>query len=154
MTTWIKVSLASIALGGLLAGCATYDYDYGYGYGYSRPYYYGYDYGPAYYDYPYYGPAYYGAPAIGFNFGYRDFDRHRRGGGRHLDRGSHNYTAGHRGSSRPAPVSQARGDRTRGRVTALHGHVPAARAPQRTQRAQRGGGNGNAARATMRAEQQ
>ena len=58
MSTLTKSLLASIAVVGLLAGCATYDY----GYGYSQPYYgygYGYDYGPSYYDYGYYGPGYY-----------------------------------------------------------------------------------------------
>src|SRR6185437_8650529 len=82
MNTLTKSLLASIAVVGLLAGCATYDY----GYGYSQPYYgYGYDYGPSYYDYGYYGPGYYiGPPAVGFDFGFRDRDRHEHAGRRHV----------------------------------------------------------------------
>jgi len=84
MNTLTKSLLASIAVVGLLAGCATYDY----GYGYSQPYYgygYGYDYGPSYYDYGYYGPGYYiGPPAVGFDFRFRDRDRHEHAGRRHV----------------------------------------------------------------------
>ena len=84
MTTLTKSLLASIAVVGLLAGCATYDY----GYGYSQPYYgygYGYDYGPSYYDYGYYGPGYYiGPPAVGLDFQFRDRDRHEHAGRRHV----------------------------------------------------------------------
>jgi hypothetical protein len=84
MNTLTKSLMASIAVVGLLAGCATYDY----GYGYSQPYYgygYGYDYGPSYYDYGYYGPGYYiGAPTVGLDFGFRDRGRHEYAGRRHV----------------------------------------------------------------------
>lgn len=153
MRTWMKAGLVSLALGGLLAGCATYDY----GYAYDQPYYYGYgyNYGPGYYDYPYYGPAYYyGGPAIGLNFGYSDFDRHGRAYRRHSGYRSRDYTAQHRANSRPAPVSHARGGRphARGSVATTTRHaVPRAPAPGR---AQRGGGGRRDAQSSMRAEQQ
>jgi hypothetical protein len=113
MNTLTKSLLASIAVAGLLAGCATYDY----GYGYSQPYYgygYGYDYGPSYYDYgPYYGPGYYAGPSVGLNFGFRDRGGHERAGRRHV--GSRSFA---RSESRPRMATRSASPNTRnGRFT-------------------------------------
>jgi hypothetical protein len=77
----VTSSLAALAAGLILGGCAVAPVDGPYAYGYARPYYY--DSGPAYYDtwpgyYPgyYYGSPYYGSPAIvgSFRFGGSDRD--------------------------------------------------------------------------------
>ena len=77
MKSVIRSTLAAVAAGVALAGCATYDY--GYGYSYPQPYNgysYGYDNGPYSYDYGsyYYGAPAYVAPSIGLGFTYRDRD--------------------------------------------------------------------------------
>ena len=74
-------SLAALAAGLILGGCAVAPVDGPYAYGYARPYYY--DNGPVYYDtWPGYYPGYYyyGPPAVvgSFRFGERD---HRWSGG-------------------------------------------------------------------------
>lgn len=79
-------SLAALAAGLILGGCAVAPVDGPYAYGYARPYYY--DSGPGYYDtwpgyYPDYpGYYYYGSPAIvgSLRFGGGDRD-HRWNGG-------------------------------------------------------------------------
>ncbi len=79
MNRLLKSLFVAAAVAGALSGCATYDY----GYGYTQPYY-GYDASPYTYDYGYgypytynYSPGYYvGPPAVGFDFRYRDNDRH------------------------------------------------------------------------------
>lgn len=150
MNTTIRAACASLAMAGLLAGCATYDYGYGYdrpyyGYGYDRPYYgYTYDYGgPYYYDY---GPYYYGAPSIGFGFTYRDhgrrdrhhYDRHRQAAAAH-----HDHSGRRQANARPAHANPSHGHQ--GAVA--RNRVPPAPAPQRST------GSRRAAQATMRAEQ-
>jgi hypothetical protein len=79
----VTSSLAALAAGLILGGCAVAPVDGPYAYGYARPYYY--DYGPVYYDtYPGYYPGYYyyGSPAIvgSFRFGGGDRDRRWSGG--------------------------------------------------------------------------
>jgi hypothetical protein len=170
MRTSIKGALAVLALTGLLAGCASYDY--GYGYAYDQPYYgYRYDYGPHYYDYgPYtYGPGYYyGAPSVGFNLGFRDFDRrdrydrrdyrrhdrsYRRGDNRGSYRGGDNrgnVRLQQRANTRPARADRTANPQRQRSATTARQRVPAAPPAQRTHAA----GNRRAAQATMRPEQQ
>jgi hypothetical protein len=79
----VTSSLAALAAGLILGGCAVAPVDGPYAYGYARPYYY--DNGPVYYDtYPGYYPGYYyyGPPAVvgSFRFGGGDRD-HGWGGG-------------------------------------------------------------------------
>jgi hypothetical protein len=79
----VTSSLAALAAGLILGGCAVAPVDGPYAYGYARPYYY--DNGPAYYDtWPgyYAGYYYYGPPAIvgSFRFGGGDRDRGWGGG--------------------------------------------------------------------------
>jgi hypothetical protein len=160
MRTSIKGALAAIALTGLLGGCASYDY--GYGYAYDHPYYgYGYDYGPYYNGYgPYtYGPGYYyGAPSVGFNLGFRDFDRRDRYDRRDHGRRDRSYRrsdnrgdahAQQHANTRPARGNRSASQPQRTGTTARH-RVPAAPPAQRAQAA----GHRRAAQATMRAEQQ
>ena len=71
----VTSSLAALAAGLILGGCAVAPVDGPYAYGYARPYYY--DNGPVYYDtWPGYYPGYYyyGPPAVvgSFRFGDRD----------------------------------------------------------------------------------
>ena len=145
--------LAVVAACGGLSACATYDYGYpsSYYYGYSAPYYgYSYDYGPSYYDYgyaPYYygwGPSYYVGPSVGFDFRYRNRDRHR-GERRHTGSRSGDQRIS-RNATTTAPTAQRRG------VTpSTRRQVPAA--PAQGGRPERPA-NRSEQRATLRAEQQ
>jgi hypothetical protein len=119
MKSLVRSTLAAVAAGVALAGCATYDYGSGYRYaqpynGYDYGYNYGYDNGPYSYDYSpyYYGPSEYVAPSVGFGFTYRDRDRenHDRhyNGNRNTDNGYY-----HRGDN-----DQWRGDDSRSRSAA------------------------------------
>jgi hypothetical protein len=160
MRTSIKGALAVLALTGLLAGCASYDY--GYGYAYDQPYYgYRYDYGPHYYDYgPYtYRPGYYyGAPSVGFNLGFRDFDRRDRYDRRDHGRRDRSYRRsddhGNARAQQHANTRPARGNRGASRPqragTTARNRVPAAPSAQRA----RAAGNPRAVQRTLRAEQQ
>jgi len=149
---WLAVAAAC----GVLSACATYDYGYPSSYyGYSAPYYgYSYDYGPSYYDYgyaPYYygwGPSYYVGPSVGFDFRYRDRDRHR-GERRHT--GSRNDDRRvSRNATTTAPTVQRRGVTTQ----SSRGQLPAAPvARAQGGRAERPA-NRTEPRATLRAEQQ
>jgi hypothetical protein len=143
MNTLTKSLLASVALGGLLAGCASYDYDgaYGYSYGYGQPYgYTTYDYGPYYYGYgsyyPSYAPAWYG-PSAGLDFRFRDRGRSYRGNGRHAGNGrgdrhhganDHRFHAQNRGGTHPAHVANRQ---QHNRATGTRVRVPPAAPPQR-----------------------
>jgi len=99
MNRLLKSLFVAGAVAGALSGCATYDY----GYGYTQPYY-GYDASPYTYDYGYgypyyhgYSPGYYvGPPVVGFDFRYRDNDRHDN---RHWHRDRGNDWRGDRSSS-------------------------------------------------------
>ncbi|MEO8565771.1 MAG: hypothetical protein ABI541_05250 [Betaproteobacteria bacterium] len=90
-------SLAALAAGLILGGCAVAPVDGPYAYGYARPYYY--DNGPVYYEtWPGYYPGYYyyGSPAIigSFRFGGGDRDRRWSGGSwRHNSLNSGHQTA-------------------------------------------------------------
>lgn len=116
-------SLAALAAGLILGGCAVAPVDGPYAYGYARPYYY--DSGPAYYGYydtwPGYYPGYYyyGAPAVvgSLRFGDRD---HRWSGGswrrnsmtRNSDRTtSRTYRAPRPSTARSHAASRARANR-------------------------------------------
>ena len=128
MKPFVRTSLAIVAAGVALAGCATYDYGPGYTYG--QPYngynyrYSGYESGPYSYDYGpyYYGPSYV-APSVGLGFTYSDRDRRNydRNYYRHRDndarpdngyrRGDNEQWRGDRGSSRSAaPYPSGRDD--------------------------------------------
>lgn len=153
MRTSIKGALAAIVLTGLLAGCASYDY--GYDYAYDRPYYgYGYDYGPYYYGYgPYaYGPGYYyGAPSVGFNLGFRDFDRRDRYDRRDYGRRDRSYRRGSVRAQQRTNTRPARGSRDRQPAATYrhHGAPPRAGRASRTAdagRRQSTRGPGDAAR--------
>jgi hypothetical protein len=117
----VTSSLAALAAGLILAGCAVAPVDGPYAYGYARPYYY--DNGPGYYDtWPGYYPGYYyyGSPAIvgSFRFGDRG---HRWNGGswRHnsltLNSGdqttSRTYRAARASTSRSHAASRAHANR-------------------------------------------
>lgn len=122
MKSLVKSTLAALAAGVALAGCATYDYGSGYTYaqpydGYNYSYDYGYDNGPYSYDYGpyYYGPSGYLAPSVGLGFVYRDRDRG------HYDR---NYSwhrggdAGRYNDYRRSDNDQWQGDHNRSRSAA------------------------------------
>jgi hypothetical protein len=88
----VTSSLAALAAGLILGGCAVAPVDGPYAYGYARPYsYYSYyDNGPVYYDtwpgyYPGYYPgySYYGSPAIVGSFHFDGGDHHWSGGSWH-----------------------------------------------------------------------
>jgi hypothetical protein len=82
MKPFLASSLAALAGGLIVAGCAVAPVDGPYAYGYARPYYY--DQGPAYYDaWPGYYPGYYyyGPPAIVGSFHFGDGGRDRRWAG-------------------------------------------------------------------------
>jgi hypothetical protein len=120
MKPLVRSTLAAVAAGVALAGCATYDY--GSGYSYSEPYYgynYGYDNGPYSYDYnPYvYGPSDYVAPSIGFGFTYRDRDRDRGNYDRNYN-WRRNNDSGHDNDYRRGGNDQWRGDHDRSRPMA------------------------------------
>jgi hypothetical protein len=82
-------SLAALAAGLILGGCAVAPVDGPYAYGYARPYYY--DNGPVYYEtwpgyYPgpgYYSPYYYGSPAVVGSFRFGGGDHHWSGSSWH-----------------------------------------------------------------------
>jgi hypothetical protein len=129
-------SLAALAAGLILGGCAVAPVDGPYAYGYARPYYY--DNGPVYYDtwpgyYPgyYYGSPYYGSPAIvgSFRFGGSDRD-HRWSGGswRHNSLNSSGHTAFRTQTtsrtfrSSRAPTSRSSGTASRARTNRMAAH--------------------------------
>ena len=125
----VTSSLAALAAGLILGGCAVAPVDGPYAYGYARPYYY--DNGPVYYDtYPGYYPGYYyGSPAIvgSFRFGGGDRDRRWSDGSWHhksLNRGdqttartfraqttSRTFHAPRASTSRSSSASRARTNR-------------------------------------------
>ncbi|HEV7413273.1 MAG TPA: hypothetical protein VGP14_06405 [Casimicrobiaceae bacterium] len=77
----VTSSLAALAAGLILGGCAVAPVDGPYAYGYARPYYY--DNAPVYYEtWPGYYPGYYyyGSPAIVGSFRFGGGDRHGSGG--------------------------------------------------------------------------
>src|SRR6185295_7460985 len=83
----VTSSLAALAAGLILGGCAVAPVDGPYAYGYARPsaYYSYYDNGPVYYDtWPGYYPGYYyyGSPAISGSFSFGG-DHHWNGGSWH-----------------------------------------------------------------------
>lgn len=123
----VTSSLAALAAGLILGGCAVAPVDGPYAYGYARPYYY--DNGPVYYEtwpgyypgYYYYGSPYYGSPAIvgSFRFGGGDRDhRWSSGSWRHnsLNSGdqttSRTYRAPRASTSRSSTASRASRART------------------------------------------
>jgi hypothetical protein len=79
----VTSSLAALAAGLILGGCAVAPVNGPYAYGYARPYYY--DNGPVYYDtYPGYYPGYYyGSPAIVGSFSFGGGDHHWSGNSWH-----------------------------------------------------------------------
>ena len=99
----VTSSLAALAAGLILGGCAVAPVDGPYAYGYARPYYY--DNGPVYYDtYPGYYPGYYyyGSPAIVGSFRFGGGDRRWSGGS-----WRHNSNSGDRTASRTFRATRA-----------------------------------------------
>jgi len=155
MNRLLKSLFVAGAVAGALSGCATYDY----GYGYTQPYY-GYDASPYTYDYGYgypyyhgYSPGYYvGPPVVGFDFRYRDNDRHDnrhwhrdRGNDWRGDRSSSNWRDDRRASANRDGSSQGTGmaaGGAEGRVIRQAATEPAHAAPRnlapRTRAGERG----------------
>jgi hypothetical protein len=124
----VTSSLAALAAGLILGGCAVAPVDGPYAYGYARPYYY--DNGPVYYEtwpgyYPgpgYYSPYYYGSPAVVGSFRFGGGDHHWSGSSWHhnsLQSGGHmtsrTQTASRtfRASRAPASRSSSTGNHAR-----------------------------------------